>query len=257
MDEINLYDAIIVGGDQLWNTRITKYNKLFFLKNCMCKKKIAFSVSFGYSNRNSEENDFYKKYINNFDSVYVRETYDVSYISKIFKGNRYNYVLDPTMLIDSKLWNECCRERIIREKYVLVYCFNNDEKVFETACNIRDQLGLPIYIISSSYRKKNKKGFYNISGVGPREFLTLIRDAEVIITNSFHGTVFSIIFKKKFCCIPYEGTEGRMTSLLKLLGLEEALEMKVNKLKYNKTDRIIQKEREKANLIIRKEIGDE
>ena len=48
-----------------------------------------------------------------------------------------------------------------------------------------------------------------------------------------------------------------MTSLLKLLGLEEALEMKVNKLKYNKTDRIIQKEREKANLIIRKEIGDE
>ena len=247
--QISEYETVVVGGDQLWNTRITKKNKLFFLENCKCKNKIAFSVSMGYTDRTEEEKKFYEKYINNFDNIYIREKYDVNYINTIWNKKDCEYVLDPTLLIDKNTWIKCCGDRIIKCKYVLVYSFNDDENIIQTAKKISIEKGLPIYIINSSFKKKNKYGFINLRGIGPKDFITLIRDAEYIITNSFHGTVFSIIFNKKFKCVPYLGTEGRMISLLSILNLETTLKDIDFNIDYDKVSDILENEKIKARKI--------
>lgn len=133
-EKLSTYNMVFVGGDQLWNTRITKNNKVFFLDKININKKIAFSVSMGYSDRNSIENNFYKKYVNNFDYIYVRELYDVDYIKSIVDDEKkVGYVLDPTLLVEKSVWDRLLPSRIIKEPYILVYMFNNDLEVIKSA----------------------------------------------------------------------------------------------------------------------------
>lgn len=247
MSELECYDYIIVGGDQLWNTRITENNTAFFLEGIKHAKKIAYSVSMGYRDRTVDEIEFYREHINNFDSIYIRENYDVEFISTIFEDREHlGYVLDPVLLVDKKVWEGMCYKKIIKERYILVYMFNNDEKVIDLAKKVGKEKNMHVYIIRDSYRKYSKEGFSNIKKVGPIEFVNLFNDAEYIVTNSFHGTVFSIIFEKNFNCIPYKGTEGRMLSVLELLNLTSATREEVVELNYKKANEIIKKEREKA-----------
>ena len=117
---------------------------------------------------------------------------------------------------------------------------------------------MPVYIIADEWRKKDTNGFFNLPGIGPIDFINLIANAKHIVTNSFHGAVFSIIFKKQFTVIPYEGTENRIYALLKLLNLEEAIydndiDCRVD---FSKIEKILQYERDKAKKFLQKAIGD-
>ncbi|MGF0066307.1 polysaccharide pyruvyl transferase family protein [Lachnospiraceae bacterium SGI.085] len=258
IEVLNNYKCVMVGGDQLWNTRITKYNTDFFLKNVNVDKKIAFSVSMGYKDRTLEEDAFYQHYINNFDYIYVREKYDVDYLKNIVDNEKaLGYVLDPTLLVEKDTWNQLCNsKRIIKQKYILVYMFNDDENVIKVAKQIKKALNIDIYVIRDSYRKYDKNGFVNLKNIGPLQFVRLFKDADYIITNSFHGTVFSIIFEKNFNCIPYHGTEGRMLSLLEILNLSDAVAEDIVELDYETANTVLQKERKKAIEIVEDRLGE-
>ncbi len=249
---IDNYDYYIAGSDQIWNTRITRNDSTFFLDFVYEKrKKIAFSVSMGYENREYDEIKFYEKVLTNFRFIGVREINDVDFVKKCTDENtECDYILDPTLLIEEKYWKEFIYPtKIIKNKYILVYEFGRDKKVIETAKKFSKQYKLPVYTISDEWRKKNSDGFFNLKGIGPIDFLNLIANAELIITNSFHGTAFSIIFRKQFISVPYCGTENRVISLLSLLKIDSALYDGINKkynVDYQYADKLLDIQREKA-----------
>lgn len=254
IEQIKNFDAIVVGGDQLWNTRITKYNKCFFLDNCEIKQKIAFSVSFGYVDKSEEEDEFFRKYINNFDAIYTRENYDVNYVRSIFKSESVGYVLDPTLLINESEWDKISSKRLIKDDYILVYCFGEDSQIINTANRLKKKYKLDVYIINNSIKRVNKNNYINVRKVGPNDFVSLFKYAKYVVTNSFHGVAFSIIYKKNFKCIPYVGTEGRMISLVNLLKLDLSLDLEdlESNLVYSEANKMINAERKKAQDIIKK-----
>lgn len=258
-DDIERYEKYIVGSDQIWNTRITDYDQTFFLNFVNeIESKIAFSVSMGYVDRSDKEIEFYKKMLTNFKWIGVREKSDIQFVKSIaVAADTVDYIIDPTLLISEENWSNLLKERIIKEDYILVYSFGNDSKVIKRAKNLSEKNHLPVYIIADEWRKKNLDGFNNLSGVGPIEFINLIAYAEHIVTNSFHGTAFSIIFRKQFTIVPYKGTENRVLTLLKLLKLENGIygnDME-NSIIYSDIDNILQYERNKARIFLQKAMG--
>lgn len=223
--DIDEYPILVCGSDQIWNTRITEKDSAFFLDFASNHaKKIAYAVSLGYIDRTEEEVAFYKKYMEDFLSIGVRESTDVEFVRKCIDGNaRIEHVLDPTLLLEKKEWQKFLGKKEVKEKYILAFIFMNDRKSVSAAKEISDKTGLPVYIIAQGVRRYNKDNFKVISHVGPIDWLNLIEKAEFVVTNSFHGTAFSVGFEKQFVSIPYEGTENRMLSLLSLLGLEDRI----------------------------------
>lgn len=223
--DIDRYSMIICGSDQIWNTRITRKDSAFFLdfvdENT---KKFAYAVSLGYADRSDAEVAFYKKYITGFSYIGVRESMDVSFVRKcVQKDVQVKHVLDPTLMLEKMEWKRFLNGERKRGNYILAFIFQDDENAILAAKKLSDKMGLPVYIIGQGVRKYNRDNFRVMSGVGPIEWLNLFNEAKFIVTNSFHGTAFSIEFEKQFVSIPYHGTENRMLSLLSLLGLEDRI----------------------------------
>ena len=214
-DNIDEYEKYITGSDQIWNTRITHYDKSFFLDFVADRnKKIAFSVSMGYADRSDNEIEFYRRMLSDFKWIGVREKTDVQFVKSITgEIDAIDYIIDPTLLIPEEKWRSLLQERVIKEDYILVYSFGNDSKVIERAKYLSGRSHLPVYVIADEWRKKNTEGFINLSGVGPIDFISLIAYASHVVTNSFHGSAFSIIFRRQFTVVPYKGTENRILAL--------------------------------------------
>ena len=127
--------------------------------------------------------------------------------------------MDPTLLLERADYEDLLyKEPLVAEKYILAYFVVEDELLGKCAEKAAAVLGYRL--IELHYKKTPKLKSENmIFDAGPREFLTYIRDAEMIFTNSFHGTVFSILFQKKFYSVYKEN--GRISNLLAFLNLEE------------------------------------
>lgn len=213
IDNINLPDAdiTIVGSDQVWNRDITGvFGKTFFLDFAMGQKKVALSSSFGKSIWR-EPDDYtcsVKELLSEFAVISVRESSGVEILKDVFNLQSYN-LLDPTLgygVFDNVILNN----RKIHQIYPFLLL--NDEAVQKRISYIANTLGLRVYndnFISSRFMN------------GPRSWITRIKNSEFIITDSFHGLAFSLIFNKQFivfCASDEKFT--RLSSLLKLLSLE-------------------------------------
>lgn len=258
-DQIGRYDFYITGSDQIWNTRITKSNSSFFLDFVSdSERKIAFAVSMGYADRTAEEIAFYKKMLSSLKWIGVREINDVEFAKQCNPDGNVDCIIDPTLLLPESKWYKLLDKRLINEDYILVYSFGSDDKVNEFAKRLSEQYHLPVYIIADEWKKVNSNGFINVSGVGPRDFINLIANANHVVTNSFHGTAFSVIFRKQFTVVPYKGTENRVLSLLKILNLETGIyENNICKtIDYSTVDSILLRERNKAKKFLQNAIGE-
>ena len=205
-------DIMIVGSDQVWNRDITyPIHKAYFLDFVKGCKKLAFSSSFGKYVWEEDDNytSFVKGALLDFDAISVREESGVDICRNIF-GISATHVLDPT-LVYSNFSTLIKKKKPIKSIYPFLL-IKNEETV--RICNlVSSYLSLPLYKIN---RLKNFLGF------GPLEWLYRIMNSEFIITDSFHGLAFSIIFKKKFIILCADDKKfTRLLSLLKLLHLED------------------------------------
>lgn len=224
---IKNYDAIICGSDQIWNPKITKgFDKIFFCdfkyKNPECKK-IAYAVSLGISCLTDSEKKQIAGLVNNFDYISMRETEGCAIVNELYTKNEIVNTLDPTLLLDENDWADLIKEPNINKPYLLVYRMDSNDKIIKDAYTIAKKKNLKVLEIS--YRKSVKKIFSQrhkiITTAGPNEFLGLIKNADIVLTNSFHGTVFSIVFRKFFFSYPMGQISSRITSILELLHLKE------------------------------------
>lgn len=197
-EEVNWdYDAIVVGSDQVWNIKLTNYDLTYFINNNDTCKKISYAASFGENNFEFSDLEKLNPYLERFDSISVREKYAKKILNSICI-NDSTVVCDPVLLLEKEEWLQFIeKERKVQEPYILVYCIEKSKTVFEYARKKSKELGAKILYLNQNIIRENKDFTY-IRGASPSEFLNYIYHAEFVVTNSFHGTAFSIVFNKKF-----------------------------------------------------------
>lgn len=224
-NDIISYEIYIIGSDQVWNPDITRCDPIFDLEFCdETSLKISYAASIGKDNLSIEESNYIKKLIEKIDIISVREN-NAKKIIKQLTNKPISLVLDPVFLLDSNEWLKVLAKKKSNERYILLYMITDKETEEET-CKIADlmskKMKLPVWYINISYKKEGY-GFKHLRNVGPLEFLKLIYNAEFVVASSFHGTAFSIIFKKNFIATPPKNKSSRLNDLLSLLNLEERL----------------------------------
>ena len=203
--------AIIVGSDQVWRPKFNYRIEDMFLKFAvnLPVKRIAYAASFGvdYWEFSPRQTNVCSALAKKFDAISVREESGVK-LCKDYLGVEATWVLDPTLLLKKEDYLPICEEiPVCGEKYLAVYVLDENELVTATYENEAAVRGLVV----KKFHADSK------STLTVPEWLAMIRDASYIVTDSFHGTVFSIIFGKEFKCVCNEGRgSARFDSLLKL-----------------------------------------
>lgn len=200
------YDIVITGSDQVWNITIKDGDEAYFLPWVKNAKKIAYSPSFGSKSilKYADNTDKYVKMINDFNYVSTRENNGKKWI-KDLTGKDVPVLLDPTLLLAEKEYDVIEDKNIkIPKKYIFYYSPSFDYKINKLVKKISTKYKLPVIAFNSkNYYVKgmNFKGFKQAEYESPSVYLHLIKNATLIITTSFHGTIFSTIYRKKFWTI--------------------------------------------------------
>jgi len=218
-------DVNLVGSDQVWNTKISACTPAFFLQNVKAKK-ITYAVSCG----SSAKMDLIREYthdIESFDALGVREPSLMKVLE--FYPKEKTVTLDPTLLLDKEAY-ACLydsQKPIRKGEYILLYSMRYSDGLLKTVKRISEALGLPVVVPFTTFKtvKCLKYGFRIVYDASPDLFLNLIDHAKVVLTNSFHGTAFSVIFRKNFfhVCDVVDGRmkrDDRIDDLLGALGLD-------------------------------------
>lgn len=218
------YDIYIIGSDQVWNKKITKgyHNPYFGVFNFKkgTKKYISYAASME-TDYLGEDDNVLRNLLSNFDAISVREESLQQYLQSLLKRS-IAFVLDPTLIVDKKIWNNMIITPNIKKKYVLVYEVKTNMNTLTIAYNLARQLDAEVVRIFAWVDRFNKKNEYKCES--PEKFLGWLKNAECIVTTSFHGTAFSIIFEKPFYTMKLENEgNSRSFSLLNNLGLDDRI----------------------------------
>lgn len=237
----NKFDMIMFGSDQIWNMspKIYDRSKIFFGDFDYKGLKASYAASFGDTLNYAVDNkEYIKKMLTDFDYISVREYGGKKFLNDI--GMEADLALDPTLLLDEKEWNEMIDSKPVEGgEYILYYSVNCRKDSWMVAKKLSKLTGLRV-INLVEHPKILGAGFENNYTAGPLEFLNIIKSSKYVVTNSFHGMVFSIIFQKNFIPV-FEENNGdvvideRKYTVLKALGLEKyihtnSMDIDLNKL---------------------------
>lgn len=225
-----LYDYYVVGSDVIWDTYLTGSDSAFFLDfaeeyNCI---KIAYAPSLNGRSEDKLNTELFNMYIDKFDYLSVREEKDIEYIKR-FTSKEVKKVLDPTLLLDDSAYNELIdNQRKKDKKFILVYLIYDETENIQMILNLINRVAMEkdmevihfIYNIPNYIFGKRGKSF---AFDGPMDFLWYIKNADLVITNSFHGTAFSIIFQKPFYSLIRKDSKVKTAALLYDLKLENRI----------------------------------
>lgn len=223
---INEYDAFIVGSDQIWRPQYNNglLDKMFlsFIPKRSNVKRIAYAASFGTSEWefSEEQTSLCQNLIKNFDAVSIRESDGVYLCKKYLNRNDAVNVLDPTLLLGKECYLKLC-ENIpsINDNLLFAYILDYNSDIKSHLENIAKEKGLNLHIVRA----------FNDCTLTVEQWLAMFRDTHTVITDSFHGTVFSIIFNKEFYSICNTNRGGsRFKSLLSQFNLLDRLYNDIN-----------------------------
>lgn len=220
------YDLYITGSDQVWNPFQPYCLEPYFLTFAPKGKRcISYAASIGISELPKNVADDFKKWIEHYDSVAVREQTAQKILSEITDKKTVR-VCDPTFLLSGQQWREIAVSPENEQKYILVFSLGKSQLLLDYAAKLSRESGFQVLVIGKKDERDNGKPYKIIDDAGPGEFLGYIANAEMVITDSFHGTVFSIIMEANnfFTYISPDNKRGsRITDLLDTLELKEHL----------------------------------
>lgn len=195
------YDAVMVGSDQLWRPEgySTGFYNLMFVPDEV--PKIAYATSFGVSQIPERKKKIAKTFLNRIERISVRELRASEMIKELI-GRDVPTVVDPTLLFTGEEWRKIIPSKtVVDEKYIFCYLLGSNPQHRKWVEELKKQTGYKIVTIPHLDEfVESDVGFgdYQLYDVGPAEFVYLIRNAEYVCTDSFHGTVFSILNHKQF-----------------------------------------------------------
>lgn len=257
------YDAIVLGSDQIWNIDITggKLDKAFFGEFAEKKlKKISYAASVGKDKIDESYKNELIKHLKCLDEISVREASLKKVLEK--KYNNITIVCDPVFLLEKKDWDGYIIPQKNVKSYVLIYTLEDNNLIEEYAKKVANFYKIGIKRITLFKQIKHSQG-KEYCGIDPLEFLNLIYYSEVIVTNSFHATAFSIIFEKNFYVVSHSTRGSRTTDLLKKYHLSNRIirnnKQAISSINYEqlKIKEDIAKERKKSLDFLKRGLGNE
>lgn len=250
-------DYFLVGSDQVWNPSAPQ--KEFFLDfNTYGKKRLSYAASFGVLSIGSEHEDYIRRMLSSFSSISVREKSMVPVIRSLDPSLTPEVHIDPTFLVPDDDWRRMYSARAdVPERYILVYVLYRDNKLNDELARLSKRTGLPVISVqlgtSSVYADKR------IYDCDVKEFLWLIDHAEYVVTSSFHGLAFSIIFHKRFSASVNPSAPTRLTDLMELLSIENCSVDRLDAgfcVDYDAVDRRIEEEKERSFAYLRRALSE-
>ena len=225
--QLDDYELFIAGSDIIWGREFSNLDPVYFLRFAPGTKKcIAYAASVVLDENGHSENDslFYEN-LKKFRQISVRETSAVAPIQLYSDNVKVESVIDPTLLVGTETYEEL-EENIsdfLGEPYLLAYFLTHDPAAVDYTNCIAKKFGLRVIHYWADYPKhifnETTKCF---AFTGPGEFLSLVRNAKLIFTNSFHGTCFSVIYRKPFYTyMAKRNLLSRVRDTIEKLGLEE------------------------------------
>lgn len=190
------FDSIICGSDQIWAPNV--YNPIYMLDFVPDEvNKISYAASIGLESIPEDMVDDYKKYIGRINHVSVRENKGKE-ILKSQCGIEATVVLDPTLLLPKAEWDKIKKPSKVKGKYVFCYFLKKDHQYKELVKDFAEKNGYTVYGVSDNINDASWMHLYDFRTVGPCEFIGLIEESEGVFTDSYHGTIFSMIYHKPF-----------------------------------------------------------
>ena len=255
------YDVYVTGSDQVWNPRTMNEDirDVYFLNIGDEKiKRISYAPSIGVQTLEKEDEDYIHKKLERLNYISIREETGKNLIKDLTEKN-VNVTLDPTLLLKKEDWLKIEKAKNIpKEKYIFVYTIEPSEKVIDMINYIAKSKNMKVIHTGflKKYQNEIRKPFAD-----PNEFLGLVHNAELVLTNSFHGTVFSIIYQKDFLAFPRGEMNSRIKNLLEKLDLNDRfIEKKENikncsEINYNKVLENLNYQRDESIKYIEEALG--
>ncbi len=217
------YDAFICGSDQIWYPGSDIYSPYYYLSFAE-KKKVAYAPSIGTTDYPAEFVPKVRPLLERFDHLSVREQQGAGILSAML-GREVRPVLDPTLLLEGKAWKIFVKEvSPVKGKYILCYFLTPNRWYMEYVQEFAKRMDLPVKIFCT---QRCYLDWADCVTAGPEEFLDYIWHSDYFFTDSFHGSIFSILFEKRFCTFKrFADTSklnqnSRVIHLFALLGLED------------------------------------
>jgi len=246
------YDFFIVGSDQVWNPHFNLEKSIYFLNFVPKQKRLTYAPSFGVTELPEEYVDEYKKGLSGFNKLTIRERSGVVLIEKLTR-KEVDILIDPTMLLDKEEWLKIAKEPKFKPsgRYILNYFLGKVKKEDnEIIKKISKVYKLKIIDMASMNDLQNHI-------IGPSEFISYINSAKIIFTDSFHGVIFSILFRKPFVVFDRNTESGysmgtRFNTLLSIFDLENRRKENIKSIKeimgidYTNIPIILERERQKS-----------
>lgn len=259
--------ALICGSDIVWHPNLIKRNqaKAFYLnfgdKNA---KRISYAASLDCFNSEAlyEQKKEYKKRLKAFDSISVRERCNMDFISSVSE-KEITCCCDPVFLFDGDFFDgmiSSSEETVPDSKYIYVYVLSHNEKIAEYATRIAKEKNLKIFYYSEAQYDFGESSV-NCSSDGPAEFLQRIKNAEYVITTSFHCVAFSLLFEKKFIAFRRSGMGPKIDNILDIVDLTERLvednsAFDIDKpIDFSKVRSVLQQERENSLIFLKNSLA--
>ncbi|MEN2777096.1 polysaccharide pyruvyl transferase family protein [Acetivibrio clariflavus] len=217
------YDMIISGSDQIWNPKIANgFDEVYFQNFEGNFKRATYAVSVGNVDNPMYETSEFIQLVEKFDFLSVREKNTQEFLNEKL-SKKVNLCLDPTLLINRSEWESLANKANIEIKspYLLFYFVQPNPELVKTAEYLASKYNYAIAYFDPRCKFKCKS--VCVCSAGPLEFLKLIRDAKIIVTNSFHGTIFSRIFNKDVVIIAYGKNDSRVNTLTNFFDIQSRI----------------------------------
>lgn len=222
LSEKPIADFYISGSDQLWNVRAQDFSDAYYLDFVKTGKKISYAASFGPLKIDWEiyRPAKYKKLLNEYDSISVREQGSAENV-QLLTGRKCSVNVDPTLLLSVDQWKDIQSSANYKGgEYILLYCLEPSREQLSMAEAISKKLNLPILILRYNNKYDMFNHFIKRYDSGPKDFLAYINHAALVLSSSFHGTAFSLIYHKPFYVLNGR-KDYRISSILEQMGMEE------------------------------------
>lgn len=221
-DNVPRYDIYISGSDQVLNITLTGTSRAYYLDFVNDAIKISYASSFGREDITDIEKMLIREALPQFTALSFREK-SASELVKQILGVSSTVVIDPVFLMNKSEWTKIIgNQRLIKNKYIFVYSMENTDLLKQTVSLVKNHYNYPVVVVYGGLKvgkiAGKKKAF-----TGPTEWLNYLYNAEIVITNSFHGTAFSLLFEKQFCTVKHSTRNARLEHLFDIIDNRKAL----------------------------------
>ena len=216
-------DVLLAGSDQIWsmaNGPLSTWYTLQWKGLPADIKRYSYAASIGLGELNEQQKIEYQQALKDFRIVSFREQQAVKMLSS-YLSVETRCDLDPTLLFNGEFWGKTATAGLIEKPYIFIYMLRPDKRLIRMGQDLGKKMNCKV--LYTGLMADHFEGVETVCNAGIEEFLSYIKNAEAVITNSFHGTVFSVLFEKRFVSIRLDSTSSRVENLLQMTGLTDRL----------------------------------